>query len=742
MATLRCGLSCPHCLAAGHEHGMADMPLSRALDLVDQCAAMGVSEFLLTGGEPLARADLHLVIDHLHRRKLPYTINTAACPHGLTLEAMRRWSPTLAAVSLDGPPEIHDTFRGRRGAFDEAMQALELFRSLGSTTAAGTTVTSFNYAHLSETFGIVARSAAHSWGLHLVVPEGRAATRQDLMLDRRQLRWLIRVAAARRNLFPVSMADEIGYLGDLEPLLRDQPLRCGAGRAQCAILPDGSVVPCTTLDRSTSAGNINQRPLADIWREGFVELRRRQPRRPCRACQYETACRGGCWLMTRQGHHCHRDVFHLPDALRTAAGIAICLGTMAISDGNTLHAQQPPDAPPATSPSTSPAASPATQTARQPTVRQNVDAENEAPAPIDKRILHWYAAGLTTAGRDPRLPAPTMPEYKSDDPAMIFFDAFAAGKLPSDTLKLCEQIAAGLKTEHPSLSFAGLSWRALSENLLDGPHPSRRTDQQRAAVRRTMALIQTSAESWRQTIYKEKLDPYLARGRLHQPYMFEMSKAIIPPPPFLALARDTAIERWGPPALNQTHPPAAPAGAGANQLPVEQWLKRHPYAEYMALQLFLPDESAAEFVDAHGRRPASGQTSWGIFDMLVTPPDGGDVQLTFSYYGTDHWPIIVPAGAQLTYADAIRLVDEQHRKALDQRAEAELGMNRTPRHARNTPYIYGRINLGEYQLLLPAMRRVLSNETPAASPPPAPAPTPTQQSLNHARWWLADFWLF
>ena len=57
-------------------------------------------------------------------------------------------------------------------------------------------------------------------------------------------------------MLPVTIADEIGYCGHWEALVRNEPFYCGAGRAGCAVLPDGEVVPCTTLDISTSAGNV------------------------------------------------------------------------------------------------------------------------------------------------------------------------------------------------------------------------------------------------------------------------------------------------------------------------------------------------------------------------------------------------------------------------------------------------------------------------------------------------------
>jgi radical SAM protein with 4Fe4S-binding SPASM domain len=330
MATLRCGLRCEHCLAVSRESGFSDMPLEKVRGLIDEIAAMGVREFLITGGEPLVREDLAEVIEYLGRKGMWWTLNTAAMPGKDLLQVIERDKPGFVAVSLDGPRPVHDAFRGRAGAWDEAMEAIRFFQSLGGVrVCAGTTVTSRNYDYLDETFHLVTASGADQWGIHLLVPEGRAADRPDLFLSKTQLKRLIKFVARRRRHFPVEMADEIGYLGYLEPLVRDVPLNCGAGRAQCVVLPDGEIVPCTTLDRSCSAGNLHERALADIWKSGFEDLRAWRPSGKCAACDYAVACKGGCWLQRKSGTQCFKEVWHGSGALKTAAGIAICLGGLA-----------------------------------------------------------------------------------------------------------------------------------------------------------------------------------------------------------------------------------------------------------------------------------------------------------------------------------------------------------------------------------------------------------------------------
>ena len=142
MATLRCPLACQHCLAA--DDGVPDMPRHEATRLVEQVAAMGVDEFLLTGGEPLARRDLPQIIGSLHANGVRWSLNAAMMPDRHVRTAIEQWPPCFVAVSLDGPEEVHDAFRGQRGAFDQALQSISYFADIVPEVAAGTTVTTHN----------------------------------------------------------------------------------------------------------------------------------------------------------------------------------------------------------------------------------------------------------------------------------------------------------------------------------------------------------------------------------------------------------------------------------------------------------------------------------------------------------------------------------------------------------------------------------------------------------------------
>jgi radical SAM protein with 4Fe4S-binding SPASM domain len=333
--TLRCALSCDHCLAVHAKVAAADMPLLLFEQLCQEAADLGVQEMLLTGGEPLGRSDLGEVVNCLRRHRLFWSLNTAVCPDEIQQAAILRHPPGYVAVSLDGPADIHNAIRGSPAAYDQALASIRFFSGIpGTTVCAGTTLTTRNLPHFEETSALVRTSGADRWGIHLLLPEGRAETRQDLYPSRSQLRTLLKNIALKRRVMPVSLCDELGFAGEWEPLVRDEAFFCAAGRAMCAVLPDGSVMPCSTLDPRHSQGNLNQTALADIWRNGFDAQRNFKPAGKCARCPDLAVCRSGCWLQRVHGSQCFRSLWKIPDSFKTAAGLALCLGGLGRQPAN------------------------------------------------------------------------------------------------------------------------------------------------------------------------------------------------------------------------------------------------------------------------------------------------------------------------------------------------------------------------------------------------------------------------
>lgn len=327
--TLRCGLSCTHCLATRTEMVANDMSLEIFDKLCREAASLGVQEMLITGGEPLYRKNFKEIVDCLSRHGLIWSLNTAACPNEQQQAAILSYPPAYVAVSIDGPMDVHNVFRGSANAFADATSSIRFFSKItGTTVCAGTTISSFNLPYFDETFRVVMESGAHRWGIHLLIPEGRAKLRKDLFPTAFQMRKLLKSIALKRLEFPVSLCDEMGYAGEWERLVRDESFFCAAGRAMCAVLPDGSIMPCSTLDPKHCEGNLTQNTLAEIWRTGFTAQRNPHRGKKCANCKDWLVCGSGCWLQRQHGTQCFKHLWKVPKSFKATACIGLCIGTL------------------------------------------------------------------------------------------------------------------------------------------------------------------------------------------------------------------------------------------------------------------------------------------------------------------------------------------------------------------------------------------------------------------------------
>jgi radical SAM protein with 4Fe4S-binding SPASM domain len=656
MATLRCELSCPHCLAA--ETGTADMPLRDVQSLLDQVAELGVRGFLVTGGEPAARPDLPEVIAALGERAQSWQINTAAMPAPPLRAAMERHPPDFAAVSLDGPEEVHDRFRGRSGAHRAALEAIRFYRGIvDGDVVAGTTVTARNYPHLSSTFEEVLRSGATAWGLHLLVPEGRAAADRSLFLSRRQLRGLIDFCAARRADFPVGMADEIGWLGADEERVRDMPFFCGAGRTQCVVLPDGEVVPCTTLDRSTSAGNVLRSPLAEIWERGFAQIRNWRPEGRCADCEYARACRGGCWLQRRNGTQCFKGVWRAPRLAAAAAGAAVCLGlATSASAGEPRIPPKMSDIP-----------------VKKAEAESGQDAISDIPLGgvfplkavlvktkhrvwLDQQILEWHA--WRAAGRAHIKLEEIRKAYGAktpEDPGTRYLLKVMEDKRAGDIAGRCRDVLAATQTKTPSLSLIVLLWRDLVELSLDGKPSEKRTPQERRALREALSILSARTDEWRPLLLKKKFEWGTNQigvggggmagvfgykgggGRRRYVYSFSYCRRLL------------EGRRW-------------PKLEGSSKLP-DDYTTKHPFGEHLSLSVkCAAGKAEALRLVRPGEKPQrAAKLEMRIFDLLKTPK-GSQVKVVV-FDGSDSLAVVLPGGCEISYGDLLRLCREQNRAA-------------------------------------------------------------------------------
>jgi len=333
--TRKCNLSCKHCYAEATEEAASDeLSTEEARRLIDELADWGAKFLVLDGGEPLLRPDFLEIASYASSKGLMTGIGS----NGILIdkamaERIKNTGIQSIAISIDSVrAEVHDTFRGKKGAFYQAMSGVAACKEVGLPFQFGMVIRKQTLSEVSDMLKLAVESGADGAEFFDLVEAGRArigCRGESLSPEERKrtMEWLaqaqidcpiiIRVPACpmyplilqereiKPKYFPPELLAHIPYYGR----------GCAAGMpfGYIRIAPNGEVNPCMLLQ--IDLGNIRKKSIQEIWNESPVlkQLRSRELKGECGQCEYKNTCAGcrgrayeetgdvlasdpGCWI--------------------------------------------------------------------------------------------------------------------------------------------------------------------------------------------------------------------------------------------------------------------------------------------------------------------------------------------------------------------------------------------------------------------------------------------------------------
>jgi len=313
-----CNLRCIHCEADSGQADPAELSPDEALTLVDDLAACGCKRVCLTGGEPLVRRDWPAIAQRFVERG----VDVSVISNGLRVDdqavaTMKAVGVTGLSVSIDGRQSVHDAIRIRPrprdgSVYQEALAAIVRGKHAGLKVAVITQIHRHDLEDLPMLHDLFATLAVDVWQLQLCMPLGRLIRfREKYLLEPGQLPELVAQIESfiRADRVPILVADNIGYYGRSEPLLRSSTKRrqafwagCLAGCRIVAICSNGDVKGCPSHPRQFAVGNVREIPFAELWGDpsNFAYNTAFDSSRlegGCADCAYRRICRAGCTSM-------------------------------------------------------------------------------------------------------------------------------------------------------------------------------------------------------------------------------------------------------------------------------------------------------------------------------------------------------------------------------------------------------------------------------------------------------------
>ncbi|MFB6171730.1 MAG: TIGR04347 family pseudo-SAM/SPASM protein [Haloarculaceae archaeon] len=323
--TKQCNLHCEHCYAAADTvTAPGELTTREGKRLLDDLASYGVPVVLFSGGEPLVREDLVDLVAYAADQGLRPVLST----NGTLLtpdrvEALADAGLRYAGVSVDGRRERNDAFRGREGAFDDAVRGIETCLDAGLKTGLRYTITAHNAPDLEDVVALLSEVGVDRFCFYHLDYGGRGADIQSADLSPAETR------AAVRRVCDLTRAyhDEgeeietllVGNYADAAYLVEYARDHLGSERAarvarylrrnggdptgeRVADVDYQGNVHLTQFWQGYSLGNVRDRPFSAIWEDESNPLLRRLREREahlsgrCATCRYRDVCRGGSRL--------------------------------------------------------------------------------------------------------------------------------------------------------------------------------------------------------------------------------------------------------------------------------------------------------------------------------------------------------------------------------------------------------------------------------------------------------------
>ena len=298
--TYRCPLHCVFCYnptefaTTGPELETDDW-----LRVLREARALGAVQLGLSGGEPLARDDLEVIVAEAH--SLGFYINLITSGVGMTearIAALKRAGLDHIQLSFqDSSREMNDFLSSTR-TFELKSRVAALIKQYDYPMVLNVVLHRHNLDHVEEILELAERIGAEYVELANTQYYGWAwLNRERLMPSREQLRR----AEATLQRFRARPGLKMKIFFVVPDYFETRPKACmnGLGSVFLTVTPDGAALPChaARMLPGLTFPNVRTESVRSIWydSEAFNRFRGNEwMKEPCRSCPEKTRDFGGC----------------------------------------------------------------------------------------------------------------------------------------------------------------------------------------------------------------------------------------------------------------------------------------------------------------------------------------------------------------------------------------------------------------------------------------------------------------
>jgi radical SAM protein with 4Fe4S-binding SPASM domain len=313
--TGKCNQNCKHCFMGNDLNANPHYEKEKIFSYIDYLISCGISQIILTGGEPTLHPDIEQILDYIAQYDVDITLLTnGTTPRLPSLIPKLKDYGVKTKISILGIGKNHDEIVGLDGAFNKIKDIIELFINMNAPIKLGMTVCSLNIKDVDKV-----RDYANQLKVHFeaspIYPIGKAKFNHNELFKHTQEEYIkvckkdkkrqidIReyTNTASRKIKTISPYDYEAV--DLHNFLTDS-FECG--QKIIAILSNRKVTPCLLLRTDKyMMGNLLESRLDEILeydypkRKEFNKMMKLSNISGCKDCEALYICKaGGCPAVT------------------------------------------------------------------------------------------------------------------------------------------------------------------------------------------------------------------------------------------------------------------------------------------------------------------------------------------------------------------------------------------------------------------------------------------------------------
>jgi len=318
--TRRCNLKCVHCYAQSKNIDYeGELTTKEGKALIDDLAEFGAPVILFSGGEPMMREDLPELAFYAKEKGMRAVIST----NGTLItpekaKILKEIGLSYVGISLDGMRDVHDKFRGVKGAFDKAIEAIHNCKKEGIKVGLRFTMNKRNVQEIPNIFKLLEEEDIPRACFYHLVYSGRGSKLINEDLTHEETRKTVDLIMDKtRDLFNRGLEKEILTVDNHADgpyvylrLLKEDPKRAeevsellqmnegnSTGIGIGCVSWDGAVHP-DQFWRQHVLGNVRDRKFSEIWMDtsnlltGGLKNRKPLLKGRCAKCKWLNVCNG------------------------------------------------------------------------------------------------------------------------------------------------------------------------------------------------------------------------------------------------------------------------------------------------------------------------------------------------------------------------------------------------------------------------------------------------------------------